>query len=95
MDFGTPFAQVRIPVRDLISPDFCSHYTTGEKIIRWPENYAAVEILSGGGIIIRGWRGRAKNSKEEIFEKISKCPKLWHNAKNILFHILIRCETIP
>ena len=69
MDFGTPFAQARIPVRDLISPDFCSHYTTGEKIIRWPENYAAVEIISGGGIIIRGWRGRAKNSKKKFLKK--------------------------
>ena len=63
MVFGTPSAQVRIPVGDLISPRFCSNYTTCGKVIRrrrknykgasadgrWRKNYPAAEYLFRAG----------------------------------------------
>ena len=64
MASGTPYAQVRTPVGDLVSPPtYASRYYLGKKLSgggkynRRRKNYAAAEKLSGGG---RGW---AKNSK--------------------------------
>ena len=69
MASGTPSAQVRVPVGDLVffPPHFCSRYTTNGKIIRRRKNYpAAAWKLSGGGIIIPGGRGWTKIRKKNL-----------------------------
>ena len=81
MASGTPSAQVRIPVGDLIyPPHFCSHYTTLGK------NYPAAEETSVGVKINRRrhtYPGRPQVGKK--FKKFSS--KISHTAEN--------CRTVP
>ena len=70
---GTPSAQVRVPVEDLISPPHrYSHYTT------WRKSYPAAENLSGGRIIIRrrAWVGQKFEKKSHCAENCRTVPKM-------------------
>ena len=101
MASGTPSAQVRVPVGDLVFPPFMLtlHYLgeklsgsvsgrqVAEKIFRRRKNYPVAQKLCGGETIIPGGRRWPKSSK--------KSPKIAAQCRKSLFHILIHCETIP
>ena len=52
------------------------HIALSQNSIRRRKHFAAAEYLSGGGIIIRGERGRARNSKKKHFLKSLTVPKI-------------------
>ena len=90
MASGTPSAQVRIPVRDLVFPPPTYAHTIllgektsggGVKKFQRRNNYAAPEQISRAGA------GGPKNGK--------KIRNLSHSAENTLRHILIQFGTIP
>ena len=86
MASGTPYAQVRVPVEDLVSPPhLCLHHTTSGKI------YPAAEDISGGVKIMQRQNiYPAAGAGGPKIRKISQCRQLLHSTKNTLFHI--HCE---
>ena len=70
MGSGTPSAQVRIPVGDLVFPPpyLCSHYTT------WGKINLRRKKISGGGIIIRAGAGGPKIQKKKP-KTVAQCRK--------------------
>ena len=85
MASGTPSAQVRVPVGDLVFPP--------------PPTSAHTILLGGklsdGGKIIPRRRNNYPGRSRVVQKFEKKCPKPSHSTENTLFHILIHCETIP
>ena len=95
MASGTPFAQVRIPVRDLIFPPPPTSAHTillGRKIIRWRKNYPAAAKICAGRIIIRR-RNNYPAAGAGGPEIRKKNPKIVAQCRKYPF--VIHCETIP
>ena len=88
MTSGTPSVQFGIPIGDLIfSPHFCSHHTTGRKVIRRRrENYLAPWKLSGGVKTMQRRKNYPRRARVgQKFEKFFR--RKSHSAEN--------CGTVP
>ena len=97
MASGTPSAQVRLPVGDLVfftppPPTYADTILLGEKLKIMLRQKIYKEASAGGSRRRTAGRRRVGQNFELFFEKLSLCRELLHSAEITLFHMLIHCE---